>query len=194
MSNEEEVKLDGDIIKTIYNDPKYVYGWSSDDPPIGDGGAVKIKSEDYANLKQLKTDPTKLRKKEYYLKNKDRLKAQNKEWRQKNRETINKKSNQYYHSHAEKSKEYLVKSRDRLKQEVFGHYTEGNKIKCFICGEDHMECLTIDHIDGKKSDINRSAIRKNLYFWLKKNNYPDGFRVICSNCNLKRMAQDVERK
>ena len=68
----------------------------------------------------------------------------------------------------------------RLKTEVFSHY---GGPECSLCPETRLGALAIDHINGggKKhcQTINR------LYLWLRRHNYPDGFRVLCANCNYK---------
>ncbi len=55
--------------------------------------------------------------------------------------------------------------------------------KCECCGEDKYEFLCIDHINGGGKK-HRDSIKGSIYQWLKKNNYPKGFRVLCHNCNL----------
>jgi len=82
-----------------------------------------------------------------------------------------------------RSREYTQK----IKAEVIQHYGG----KCTCCGEQNLKFLTIDHAnnDGK---AHRNAMGrkdwggKELYKWLRKNNYPTGFQVQCFNCNLGR--------
>ena len=75
----------------------------------------------------------------------------------------------------------------RVKKEVFERY--GNK--CLCCGETNIQFLTIDYINGKgcqhRKEIGVSA-GKNFYHWLKRNNYPNGFQVLCFNCNCGRQV------
>ena len=71
-----------------------------------------------------------------------------------------------------------------LRDEVFKHY----KGKCAICSESDFEVLTIDHInqDGAIHRRNEKLVgRRTIYWWLRKNKYPGGFRVLCWNCNIK---------
>jgi len=70
-------------------------------------------------------------------------------------------------------------SRHHLKQQVLDHY--GSICQC--CGENHFEFLTIDHPHGG-GNKHRKEIRTTIYNWLKRNNYPQGFRVLCMNCNF----------
>jgi len=54
--------------------------------------------------------------------------------------------------------------------------------KCACCDEDEYEFLTIDHINGGGTRHRASDGRKIVRF-LIKNGYPEGFRVLCWNCN-----------
>lgn len=77
------------------------------------------------------------------------------------------------------------KSRDKLRRQVFDHY--GNRCAC--CGLDDWRFLTIDHIDGKGNQHRRETFNGRLvagsdfYRWLRKNSYPEGFQLLCYNCN-----------
>jgi hypothetical protein len=60
--------------------------------------------------------------------------------------------------------------------------------KCACCSESTFEFLGIDHVfeDGHEHRKKGSGIGGNIYYWLKKNNYPkDGrFQILCHNCNM----------
>lgn len=60
---------------------------------------------------------------------------------------------------------------------VYGGY-------CQCCGETQYEFLAIDHIEGGGMNHRRALRSQNIYPWLIKNNYPEGFQVLCHNCNL----------
>jgi hypothetical protein len=80
-----------------------------------------------------------------------------------------------------KQAECVAKYLIRLRYEVIGHYGAF----CACCKETKFEFLCIDHIDGggtrHRKEIGGNSAR--LYAWLRKNNYPLGFRVLCHNCN-----------
>lgn len=84
---------------------------------------------------------------------------------------------------------YAKQRKDRhqaLKIEVFNAYG-GAKCKC--CGEEHIEFLSIDHMnnDGgkhRKQLFGTNSVGSQFYSWLKKNNFPKGFQVLCMNCNF----------
>lgn len=75
-----------------------------------------------------------------------------------------------------------------VRLEVLTHYS-GGRPKCACCGEETLEFLAVDHIHGG-GNAHRKAIRQSsgssMNKWLKKNNYPAGFRVLCHNCNAAR--------
>lgn len=60
--------------------------------------------------------------------------------------------------------------------------------KCICCGETVTAFLTLDHERGKGNEHRKSLFIHNvgglhMYRWLKKNNYPSGYRILCMNCN-----------
>jgi hypothetical protein len=77
-----------------------------------------------------------------------------------------------------------VEHRLRIKYLVFSHYSKG-KPKCSCCGEAHFEFLTIDHVNGG-GHAHRKSIKAGhqIYAWLRRNNFPKEFRVLCANCNM----------
>lgn len=79
---------------------------------------------------------------------------------------------------AEKSRKW----RAALKDEVYANY--GGYI-CACCGETEPLFLSVDHInnDGyqhRKQGVHGSGVR--LYQWLKRNKWPQGFQILCMNC------------
>lgn len=75
------------------------------------------------------------------------------------------------------------KYNEELKLLIFNKY---GGARCQCCGETHLDFLTIDHINGngKKHRESLGGGGHSVYRWLKKNNYPPGFRVLCFNCNF----------
>ena len=78
-----------------------------------------------------------------------------------------------------------VRIRHEKRVAVLSHYSEG-KPNCSCCHEDILPMLTIDHINSDGSQ-HRQQIGNDSYSivkWLLANNLPDGFRVLCHNCNF----------
>jgi hypothetical protein len=78
----------------------------------------------------------------------------------------------------------LVRERSYLlRQAVLAHYGG----QCACCGEAQEVFLTVDHIGGggneHRRQINGTHRSATFYRWLKNNNYPPGYQVLCCNCN-----------
>jgi hypothetical protein len=68
---------------------------------------------------------------------------------------------------------------------VFAHY--GTSCEC--CGESNPGFLTIDHINGcTKEERKEQGLGWSFYAWLVKNDFPEGFRTLCANCNYGRAS------
>lgn len=77
---------------------------------------------------------------------------------------------------------YKPRSRSKIRDEVYEKY--GGAV-CKCCGETRVVFLVLDHIHGggyRHRQQVGSGVR--LYYWLKRNNYPYGFQVLCQNCNV----------
>lgn len=56
--------------------------------------------------------------------------------------------------------------------------------KCDCCGISELPFLNIDHIGGGGNKHRREVRTGAIYKWLLDRNCPEGFRVLCFNCNL----------
>lgn len=68
-----------------------------------------------------------------------------------------------------------------LRVAVLTHYSKGTPT-CACCHETTLEFLSLDHIHGGGYQ-QRKAIRGSWWMWLRRMKYPEGFRVLCHNCN-----------
>jgi len=99
--------------------------------------------------------------------------------KERERHRLNKeKENSYSREYSRKHSEEKRLERITLRKEVLEHYGG----KCACCGETKYEFLSIDHINGGGSK-HRKEINGMICPWLKNNNFPDGFQVLCYNCN-----------
>lgn len=83
----------------------------------------------------------------------------------------------------ERDRQNQRRQKFELKKSVIEHY--GNICAC--CSESGIKFLTIDHINGEGNKHKRFLYIKTghrFYAWLRSNNYPSGFQVLCFNCNL----------
>jgi len=87
--------------------------------------------------------------------------------------------------------------------EALRHYSGLQIPECKCCHESMFEFLTIDHINGDgaahrreigmaqgdPAQVQRQGQKVTMggngfVYWLKKNNWPEGFQVLCMNCNM----------
>jgi hypothetical protein len=71
----------------------------------------------------------------------------------------------------------------RCKAEVLAHYGG----VCACCGESELAFLSIDHINGGGTAHRKRLHSKgwgSFHRWLKNQGYPEGYRVLCLNCNM----------
>ena len=87
--------------------------------------------------------------------------------------------------HLEGNSAACVRRSAKLKKEVMDHYGG----KCACCGFSEIGALTIDHIngDGNKERRESGIVGGTfLYRWLREQDYPAGYQVLCSNCNTSK--------
>ena len=110
---------------------------------------------------------------------------------------------EYRKKHAEYMREYRKKKGNHirslqrkyyrdLRYELISHYG-GNPPKCKCCGESTFEFLTLDHINGGGNQ-QRKFLKtggNGLYAWIKCNNFPPIFQVLCANCNYAKWQKGI---
>jgi len=144
----------------------------------------RIRQKDWCRQQGLNEDP-KITRKKWVEKNKEKLKIWWREYREKNRAKMNIQN---------------ALERDRVKKEVFSHYATRGEIVCAICGFADFDCLQIDHIldngaDDRRNNLgDRTSAGTVFYRFLRKNNYPQGYQLLCANCNCKKELMRKRRK
>lgn len=105
-----------------------------------------------------------------------------------------------------KEKVRAKRYQNKLKIKIMDHYGCG---KCVECGFDDIRALSIDHTMGggcahRKEILEENAKIKfqdrngggghNFYRWLKNNNFPNGYQVLCMNCQqIKKILHETKR-
>jgi len=103
-----------------------------------------------------------------------------------NRERLIQVAQEYSKTHREVRRKSAKKSQQKVRLKVIEHYSQG-KMCCACCDESIIRFLTIDHIDndGYKYKFKGEAHSSHrLWYFLIKHNFPDGYQVLCFNCNL----------
>jgi len=117
---------------------------------------------------------------------KRRQQARDRAYYLKNREAIIASTGSYSEiwrkNNPEKANERTRRHRHKVKRQVIEAYGA----RCACCGLDDYPFLSIDHInnDGASHRRKLGLHAGKIYPWLKKHGYPDGFQVLCFNCNL----------
>lgn len=81
-----------------------------------------------------------------------------------------------------------------LKEVVIRHYSPEGKCQNPICevpgGARNVHSLSMDHINGGGSQ--HVKVVGNLYRWLITHNFPEGFQVLCMNCQFVKRHEKKE--
>ena len=107
----------------------------------------------------------------YYLKNREAAIAAATKW---NRE------------HPERRRKTTLAHYYRMQHQAMLAY--GGYI-CVCCGETEPMFLTLDHINDDGAEVRRNLGTlggTKLYKWLRDNEWPEGYQVLCLNCNQGR--------
>jgi hypothetical protein len=146
----------------------------------------------------------KKRRHELYIQNRDERLANAKRYREENREKINESNGRRYHekyrtdrlvnydpakraayhlANLEKERKQSFEYNRLVRIEVLSHYGG----KCSFCGDSNLNHLSIDHINNDGAEHRRNGFKSGkLYRWLRDNNYPDGFQVLCFTHNFEK--------
>lgn len=112
-------------------------------------------------------------------------------YRETHREKRNEESKAYHWENREARNEYAREYRKRNKLAVIRHYS-GGTCKCSHCGHSDIRALQIDHTNSG-GEAHRRNITQDFYMWLIKNNFPEGYQVLCANCQQVKMHENNER-
>lgn len=97
--------------------------------------------------------------------------------------------NGYYATESKRrTPESRKRYRQRQKQRCMEHYA--SPPKCQKCGFSDIRALSIDHINGG-GRAHRQSVKK-IYRWLIRNNFPEGFQVLCMNCQFIKREENQE--
>lgn len=102
-----------------------------------------------------------------------------------NREKCARKAREYRLRNPKRWADIARRNRWKIKMEIINHYGG----KCACCGEVEPRFLSLDHMNGggnadRKRRFNgtiRGGVE--IYRQVKKEGYPNIFRILCHNCN-----------
>jgi len=109
-------------------------------------------------------------------------------WRENNQDREQLRTHERYLRLKDKICRYNREKSQQLKISLVAHYSN-NTNRCACCSEPDIRFLTIDHINGSGNQHRKSIGRRSgstFYRWLIKAGMPEGFQVLCYNCNNAR--------
>ena len=104
-----------------------------------------------------------------------------------------------YPKNREKQLESAKKWHKRMRHELLMHYSNGSLV-CAKCGFDDVRALDIDHINGggckeRKKTMDRwRRTEYTGYIYRLRTKKPEGYQVLCRNCNWIKHLESREIK
>jgi hypothetical protein len=119
------------------------------------------------------------RSRKKYRENRESHRATCQRWLDANRDRWREYQRDYRNANREELCAYQREWNQRRKRAVVAAYGGA----CACCGESNIAFLTVDHIDGYKKGSGEPRAGNKLYGWLAKQDFPNGFQILCWNCN-----------
>lgn len=90
-------------------------------------------------------------------------------------------------------KQYYKMRQRNLKIVTLAHYSK--LIECRYCGENDIDVLSLDHVNGDGAEWRRSHT-SHTYQWFINNNFPTDppIQVLCMNCQVKKRYINGEHR
>jgi len=102
------------------------------------------------------------------------------------RERHNANARKSRNTHRDKRNRICRENYAVLKHDVLVHYSTQIP-SCACCKSTYEPFLELDHINGggtkHAAEVGRGSV---MYQWIKKNNYPSLFQILCHNCNKRK--------
>lgn len=83
----------------------------------------------------------------------------------------------------------------KIKMLVLQHYSPTSPPCCVKCGFEDFRVLQLDHLNGggNKQRVKLGNLQgTRFYRWLIVNDFPNGFQVLCANCNVVKRYEERE--
>lgn len=133
-----------------------------------------------------KTDKVKQQRRDYYQRNREAIRSRSAVYRStpEYREHFREYAREWRRKNADRCAIAARKVNDKLRKDAIAAYGG----KCVCCNLSEHEFLTFDHKNGggtlhRKYD---NGARSNICRWLRDNDYPREFQLLCMNCNWAR--------
>lgn len=123
-------------------------------------------------------------RRELRLKNLEETRKRGRQYYYDNREAMLAKRRKWFYEHREKENTKQRVAAQLLRLQCLITYG-GNPPRCACCGETHPEFLSLDHMNGggRQHRLKLHGGGRAIYYFLKREGFPLGYRVLCVNCN-----------
>ena len=131
---------------------------------------------------------------DYNIKNSEKRRVYARKYYTNNKNKINAYKTRYRQNHPNINRKSIRKTKDKVRDMVFSHYCK-NQVQCIRCGYSDIRALSIDHINGNGAK-EREKLKINggymFYKWLRDNDFPEGYQVLCMNCQFIKRSENEE--
>lgn len=96
----------------------------------------------------------------------------------------------------DKKREVANRQTAAIKLEVLTQYGKKRKLQCCWrgCTVVDIDMLTLDHINNDGAKHRRELGNKNVYRWVRRNGFPEGFQTLCGSHQLKKLINFIKTK
>ncbi|KKQ94900.1 MAG: hypothetical protein UT21_C0011G0008 [Candidatus Woesebacteria bacterium GW2011_GWA1_39_11b] len=121
-------------------------------------------------------------------------KEYSKKYRENNKEKISNLGKTWRGNNKDSTRKAGRKEREKLKFDILNHYSNG-KLCCANCSFNDSRALQVDHIENNGAEERRKLFGNRLfagttfYRWVRRNNYPEGYAILCANCNIIKLRE-----
>lgn len=120
----------------------------------------------------------------YYQTHKEEYATRRKKWAEENKDKINAYNQKYRDNDRQRYRAYNRKADEKRKILALTAYSPLGVPICARCGITNIDVLCVDHISNNGKECReKHGSGVTFYQWLKTNNFPPGFQVLCWNCN-----------
>jgi hypothetical protein len=156
-----------------------------------------VKGTPYSEVEELKRQRNREAAARYRDRNRELVNQRIRDWREANREKSRELSREWRNRKlANGSPEEVAamraseSARTKRSQTVCRDavFTAYGGYKCACCGETEPMFLSIDHVHNNGAVERKSGLYHGsgsaFYQWLRKNDFPSGYQVLCMNCQI----------
>jgi hypothetical protein len=118
---------------------------------------------------------------QWQIANPDKIKAAHQRWLARNPGEAAKRTAKWRSENYERARESQRVHDRKLKEAAYAAY---GGFQCACCGETTEAFLSIDHMNNDGAEHRRIVPHRKIYKWLARNGYPEGFQILCMNCNF----------